>query len=275
MLGTKTKEEVLDLFPKSTILAAYRGSVAHGMYVPNVDPNSIDDIDLFGIHMAPIDCYLGLLQHKQYYEPMGKKYRETVEGFFDEYDIVSYEFKKIMRMLLASNPNVLSILSLDDKFYLNKTSAGELLIKHRHVFFSQKAYYAFAKYAEDQLVKMTKLSFKGYMGTKRRELVNKFGYDTKNAAHCIRLLRTCIEFLSTGELNVYREHDREELLDIKLGNRKLEDIQAEAKDLMLKAKAAKRISSLPLTPDYDKANLLTKQIVYNFIKEKAIGTYIS
>jgi len=34
----------------------------------------------------------------------------------------------------------------------------------------------------------------GYMGKKRRELVMRVGYDAKNAAHLIRLLRMGIEF---------------------------------------------------------------------------------
>ena len=35
--------------PIGTCLLAYRGSIAHAMYVPGSDPNSIDDIDLMGI----------------------------------------------------------------------------------------------------------------------------------------------------------------------------------------------------------------------------------
>lgn len=274
MLGTKTKEQVLNLFPQHTILTAYRGSVAHGMYVPNTDPHSIDDIDLFGVHMAPIDCYLGLLQHKDYYEPVVGKYKETVEGFYDEYDVVSYEFKKLMRMLIKSNPNVLLLLSLEAEHYINITGAGKLLLKHREAFFSQKAYYSFARYAENQLKKMTHFVFEGYMGEKRKALVTKFGYDTKNAAHCIRLLRTCIEFLTTGELNVFRSEDAEELLQIKLGQRSLESIEVEAKDLIIKATYAKNHSVLPEVPDYAKINLITKQIVYDYIVNEAVGVYV-
>jgi predicted nucleotidyltransferase len=217
--------------------------------------------------MAPLDHYLGLLRSGRHYGDFGTPFRETMEGFVDEYDIVSYEFKKMMIMLMVNNPNVLSLLSLRPEFYINVTSAGELLLKHRHLFFSQKAHESFVKYAEDQLFKMTRLAFKGYMGTKRRELVKKFGYDTKNAAHCIRLLRTCIEFLDTGELNVYRDKDAEELLDIKLGNRSLESVKSESKDLRIKADLAKVKSSLPLEPNYQGINELTKQIVYNYIKE--------
>jgi len=56
----------------------------------------------------------------------------------------------------------------------------------------------------------------GYMGKKRRELVRRVGYDAKNAAHLIRLLRMGIEFLTEGTLYVERP-DAAELLDIKRG----------------------------------------------------------
>jgi len=51
---------------------------------------------------------------------------------------------------------------------------------------------------------------------KRRELVRRLGYDAKNAAHLIRLLRMGIEFLTEGTLHVERV-DAPELLDIKHG----------------------------------------------------------
>ena len=44
----------------------------------------------------------------------------------------------------------------------------------------------------------------GYMGQKRRELVRRVGYDDKNAAHLIRLLRMGIEFLTEGTIYVER-----------------------------------------------------------------------
>lgn len=271
MLGTKTKEEVIELFPKYTILSAYRGSVAHGMYVPNVDPNSIDDIDLIGIHMAPIDLYVGLLKDKQDVDKSYGQYRETVEKFVDEYDLVCYEFKKMMNLLLKSNPNVLTILALDDEHYIHMTEAGQMLIDNRDIFFSKKAYYPFAKYAEDQLKRMTHIAFEGYMGEKRRNLVKQFGYDTKNAAHCIRLLRMCVEFLNTGELKVTRTNDAQELLDIKLGKRSINDVYSEAEYLSYEAKRAFERSPLPDKPDYLRANELTKIIVFDHVLEIVRG----
>ena len=71
----------------------------------------------------------------------------------------------------------------------------------------------------------------GYMGDKRKKLVLQFGYDTKNAAHLIRLLKMCKEFLNTGVMNVDRSRDQEELLGIKKGGWKLEDVKQYASDL--------------------------------------------
>lgn len=271
MLGTKSKKEVLELFPKYTILSAYRGSVAHGMYVPNVDPNSIDDIDLIGIHLAPIDLYLGLLKDKQDYDKSYGKYRETVEKFVGEYDLVCYEFKKMVNLLLKSNPNVLSILALKDEHYLHVSEAGQMLLDNRDIFYSKKAYFPFAKYSEDQLKRMTRVSSEGYMGAKRRKLVEQYGYDIKMAAHCIRLLRMCIEFLETGELNVFREKDAQELLDIKLGKYKKEEVIGEATYLGIAAKEAFNRSPLPEKPDYLAANALTKTIVFDHVLEIVRG----
>jgi hypothetical protein len=66
-------------------------------------------------------------------------------------------------------------------------------------------------------------AFAGY-GDKRKQLVLRHGYDSKNAAHLIRLLRMCVEFMKNGELVVSRP-DAAELLDIKAGKWTLEQVK--------------------------------------------------
>ena len=41
------------LLPEGLILLGYRGIIAHGMYVPQENPNSIDDKDVMGVFVAP------------------------------------------------------------------------------------------------------------------------------------------------------------------------------------------------------------------------------
>lgn len=248
-----TPEQKKELFPDNTILLGYRGSIAHNMYMPNTDPDSIDDIDLMGVFMAPPDHYLGL-----------KKSRETIEKFVDQYDVVNYEFKKFLSLLLKSNPNVLSLLWLRDNHYIERHMYGKMLIENRDLFVSKKAYHSFTGYAYAQLKKMEHLAHKGYMGEKRKALVEKYGYDCKNASHCIRLLKMGMEFLTEGRLNVFRD-DAPWLLEIKRGLWKLEDVKAEAKRLFELADAAYIKSDLPNEPDYDKVNELCMATIKHYL----------
>jgi hypothetical protein len=98
--------------------------------------------------------------------------------------------------------------------------------------------------------------FQGYMGEKRKRLVKRHGYDTKNASHLIRLLRMAVGFLQTGEMEVYRP-DAAELIDIKQGKWPLERVKAHAEELFAQAKTAKEWSRLPKTPDVDAIDSLT------------------
>jgi hypothetical protein len=108
---------------------------------------------------------------------------------------------------------------------------------------------------------MTHCACEGYMGQKRKQLVERFGYDTKNAAHLIRLLRMAIEFLNESVFYVQRESDATQLLDIKMGKWTLEQVKAEADRLFQRAEAAYDKSTLPAQPDMAKINELTVSIV--------------
>lgn len=56
-------------------------------------------------------------------------------------------------------------------------------------------------------------------------------YDSKNMMHTIRLLQTAQQILSTGKLNI-RVSNREELLDIKAGNKEYDDLLEMADNLI-------------------------------------------
>lgn len=233
------------------ILVGYRGSIAHGMYTPKSNPNSIDDKDAMAICVPPNDYYYGLKEFGS---------RGTQEIKRDEWDIVVYEIRKMMSMLAQGNPNVLTMLWLDQQYYLYINDAGHLLIDNRELFVGRHVYKPFTGYAYGQLHRMTHNAYEGYMGEKRKQLVDKFGYDTKNAAHLIRLLRMGIEFLRDGELCVTRP-DATQLLEIKHGEWSLEQVKAEADRLFKVAEEAYLHSPLPLKPDLDKINDLCIDII--------------
>lgn len=252
-----TPELKKELYPENAVMVAYRGSIAHNMYIKADDPNSIDDIDLMGVYLAPKEYYIGL--------GLGRRHDKGQDKFVGQYDTVNYELRKFVNLLLKSNPNVLSMLWVRENHYLYMSDAGQALIANRDAFTSKLAYKAFTGYAYGQLKKMTHYTTEGYMGEKRKTLVDKYGYDCKNAAHCIRLLRMGMEFLTTGELNVHRE-DAPQLLDIKLGRWTLEQVKSEAERLFKLTDEAYIRSSLPNKPDYDKVEKIVMEILYDYIK---------
>lgn len=233
------------------IILGYRGSIAHGMYVPPKNPTSIDDKDLMGVCVPPLDYYFGLNEFGSH---------GTKEIKEDEWDIVVYEAKKFIKLLSQGNPNVLSMLWLEPNYYLKITDAGHLLIENKNLFIGKHVYHSFTGYAHSQLHRMTHNAFQGHMGDKRRQLVERFRYDTKNAAHLIRLLRMGTEFLVEGNLHVLRE-DAKQLLEIKRGEWTLDEVMKEADEGFRLAKEAMIHSTLPPEPDFKAINELCVEIL--------------
>lgn len=235
-----------------SILTCYRGSIAHGTYTPNKDPNSIDDKDVMALCVPDIDHYLGL-------RAFGSKGTREIKR--DEFDIVIYEIQKAIRLLAQGNPNILQILWLKSRHYIKVTGAGQMLLDNRELFVGKHVYKPFVGYARAQFQKMTRYqAYEGYMGTKRKRLVDEFGYDTKNAAHMIRLLRGGMEFLATGDFLVERS-DAAELVAIKQGEWSFERVNEEAHRLFDRIELALIHSTLPEKPDRDKINQLTIDLI--------------
>ena len=226
---------------KHTICLATVGSTSHNTYVPHDDPNSIDDVDYMGIAIPPVRRVVGLSQWDHW----------TLQK--EELDVVFYSFSKLVGLLLKSNPNVIGLLWLEPSCYVHVDPLFGRLIEKRDIFSSKKAYKAFSGYAYGQIYKMEHGKFEGYMGEKRKRLVDKFGYDCKNGAHAIRLLRMGEEFLSTGRVRVYRTDDAQQIRDIKSGKWSLDKVKAEAWKLLFKAKEALDRSVLPEEPNYEEA----------------------
>ncbi|MDR7210512.1 hypothetical protein J2W48_002453 [Flavobacterium piscis] len=88
----------------------------------------------------------------------------------------------------------------------------------------------------------------------RYETNQKHGknYDSKNMMHTIRLLQTAEQILSTGKLNI-RVSNREELLDIKAGNKEYDDLLEMADNLIASIENHYQTSTLPEKPDEAKA----------------------
>jgi len=124
------------------IVLGLMGSHSHGTYLPPEEPNAVDDIDLMGFVVPPLDYHLGLPRWQHW----------TLQ--FEELDVVLYSLEKAFRLLLKSNPNIVGLLWLRSDEYLFRTPAFDRLVAQREIFSSQAAADAFAGYAYDQLKRM-------------------------------------------------------------------------------------------------------------------------
>lgn len=276
-------EEYARVVPEGTQLLAYRGSHTHGTYIPPADETGHDDIDLMAVYIDPRpSAYFGT--DGQVWTGRDVKIRQ--------WDGVTYQLQHFAKLAAACNPNVISMLWLRPQDYLLLNGSGQALIDSRDMFSSRLAAKSFAGYALGQLKRMTawkdqtaagchckgefhdadcalctdrgrgssKLYATGFMGAKRKGLVEKFGYDVKNAAHLIRLLRMGVEFLMSGRLSVWRA-DAAELITIKRGEWALEAVKREAECLFAVMEERRFMSPLPETPDFQAINQLVTRIM--------------
>jgi predicted nucleotidyltransferase len=234
------------------ILLAYRGSIAHNMYVPPGQPGATDDIDLAALNVPPIDYYFGTAN------VFSKGTEEIKDGATD---LVVYELRKAINLLAKGNPNMLSLLWLKEQHYIKVTTTGRKLLANRKLFVGKSAYFQFAGYAASQLCKMTtRQDYGGYQGDKRRQQYQQFGYDCKMAAHLIRLLKMGVEFLQTGNMQVYRQ-DADMLLQIKQGQWSVDKVTDLANSLFADLKDARASSTLPESPDTEAINRLSIDLI--------------
>ncbi len=94
----------------------------------------------------------------------------------------------------------------------------------------------------------------------RADLERRFGYDTKHAMHLVRLMRTGLEILSTGELSV-RRADAAELVDIREGALTFDALEALAHRLELEMREALRVTSLPANIDHGFVEALAVEVI--------------
>lgn len=229
-------------FRDSCVALLEIGSHSHGTHIPPEDPNGIDDRDVLAVVIPPPQYVYGLHRFQ---------HAEIKQGSLD---CVVYSYDKYINLLLKSNPNVLGTLWMDWGRQYKIQVPWTALSDSRRIFSSKLAYPAFIGYAKSQLHRMTHNACAGYMGAKRKALVEKFGYDVKNAAHLIRLLRMAVGFLEHEVVEVDRSGlDAGMLKDIKSGAWSLEMVQEEAAFQFAEAERWLARTYLPERPDTQEA----------------------
>ena len=198
------------------------GSRAYGL------DDEQSDTDRRGIYLPPADLHWSLFGAPEQLED-----HPNQECY--------WELQKFLVMALKANPNILECLHTPLVEHAEEL-AHELLAL-RGVFLSRLIYKTYNGYVLSQFKKL------------EQDLRAKGEIKQKHAMHLIRLLRSGITALETGEL-VVRVPDemRPELLAIKRGELSWEETNRLRLDLHRRFDGAFARTSLPERPDYAAAN---------------------
>jgi len=206
------------------VLLGIAGSHAHGTHVPPDEEHGTDDTDVVAVFVHPMGHYLGVSGYN--------RYQDGFDTNGQHVDICAYDVPKFVSLLGKGNPNVHFWLWQPDDLPLLLDEGGQLLVAARERLLSQAMFPALMGYAVAQLKKMRQGHTMGYMGAKRKELLREYGYDIKDAAHCLRLLHVGRVLAAEGRLMVRLEGDiLADVLAVKTGKRSLREVEAAAEKL--------------------------------------------
>lgn len=173
------------------------------------------DLDYQGIFIPPKEYVYGLHRCEQVI--LQEKHKNEV------IDYTCYSLMKFIDLARANNPNIISLLYTPRQRIVHLNGYGSRLIDSRHLFLSKKAYHTFRGYAHSQKNKILTKQAEG----KRKELIDKYGYDVKFSYHLLRLLYEALEIFVTGEI-VYPSANRQLFIAIRNGDKSLDWVLAEA-----------------------------------------------
>jgi predicted nucleotidyltransferase len=231
-----TVREACPEWAQNIVLVGYRGSESHGTSIREGE-TATDDVDVFAVSVQPEEWYVGLGG----YTNGARQVHETAGDYLD---LLVYDVRKFFHLLAKGNPNVHVFLWLRGDHYLHETAAGRKIIEARESFLSASVLDALCGYATAQFKKMERNVYRGYMGEKRKALTDRFGYDVKNAAHCLRPRK-----------------ERELLMEVKRGEWSLEQVKQWADALWRRYRSVESDAELPDYPDYPAINRLLVDVI--------------
>lgn len=198
------------------------GSRAYGL------DDEHSDTDRRGVYLPPADLHWSLFGAPEQLED-----KEGQECY--------WELQKFLVMALKANPNILECLHTP--LVEHAEPLAQELLAMRGAFLSKLIYKTYNGYVLSQFKKL------------EQDLRAKGEIKQKHAMHLIRLLRSGITALETGDLVVRVPEDvRAELLAIKRGELSWEETNRLRLDLHARFDAAFASTRLPERPDYAAAN---------------------
>lgn len=224
------------------------GSMAYGV------SSDTSDMDVYGFAIPPKEMLFPHLRGEipgfDECKPQFDQYQQhhvldasALGGKGREYDLTLYSITKYFRLLTDNNPNIIDSLWVPHNCILYSTPLADRIREKRKVFLHKGCWLKFKGYAYAQIRKLETKQPEG----KRRDLVEKYGYDVKFAYHVVRLLNEVEQLMLEQDLDLQRNN--EQLKSIRNGEWTFEQLQQyfvqKEKDL----ESLYTRCELPATPD--------------------------
>ena len=241
-------------FLDAAILRVQVGSEVYGTAI-----DSSSDHDEMGVFVLSPQNVLGISPTDD------KTWRTAAEGArstSDDFDLSMYSARKYVSLATQGNPSILVALFTPDHQTLTCTQEGLLLRESAHLFHTKQSAQRFLGYMTAQFKRMED----SRAGTRaprsnRPELIEKFGYDTKFAAHAVRLGFQGLEFVRSGTMQLpIPDPEGEVLRGIRRGTAAYEEVVNLGEDLTNALKNAIDTADIPSYPDRDRISQMLSDI---------------
>ncbi|MCX7666871.1 MAG: nucleotidyltransferase domain-containing protein [Gemmataceae bacterium] len=248
--------------PDNTQYETIMGSFAYGVSADT------SDMDVYGFCIPPkeeifphlrgeIEGFGTQKQRFKQYQQHHLKEPDALAGKGREYDVTIYNIVDYFQLVMKNNPNMIDSLFTPEMCVLHITRIGQMVRDRRKIFLHKGAWHTFKGYAYQQVTKMA-----GHQRTgKRKETVEKYGYDVKFAYHVVRLLNEVEQILTEGDLDLQR--NREQLKSIRRGEWSEQQIRDYFAKKESELETLYQQSSLPYGPDEKKI----KQLLLECLEE--------
>ena len=205
-----------------------------------------------GVFIEPAHHVMGLREPLEQYV-----FRTQPEGARSgpgDVDLVIYSLRKYLRLAAKGNPTALLPLFAPPESVVVTTRLGEELRSLAPKVLSQQAVRRFLGYMDAQRERLRGGGKRNRVPS-RPELVERFGFDVKYAAHALRLAYQGLEVARDGQLTLpMPDAERRRVLEVKSGGvatvdevlAEIDDVQAQVEDLLATGRTA-----LPPEPDWE------------------------
>ena len=187
------------------------GSYAYGVNTKESDK------DIYGFFIPPKE----MIFPKDFIRGFDKDVYnfEHFTNCYDDVDFTIFNIVKYFYLCMGINPNIIDSLFVPNDCIIEMSNIGKMVRDNRYLFLSKLSWKKFKGYAYSNYTRLTKSHKEG----KRKVLIDKYGYDVKEAYHCIRIINELQQILR--DENIDLRMDKERLISIRNGEYTLNEIK--------------------------------------------------